>query len=84
MAYSYGVILALEVMKILNSENIQGKAILIDGSIKFAQSLRQLYFGSSTNFENFQTKIIVDVVKCFHSSTDTTQVKAINKLKNRK
>lgn len=74
--------MALEVMKILTSEKLQGQAVLIDGSIEFADSLKQLYFGSSTNLEDIQTKIIIDVVKCFHSSTDTAQVNTMIKSQN--
>ncbi len=74
MASSYGVIVAMEVMRKLCSENRRGKAVLIDGSIEYAKSLKSLYLGGMTDYNDIQVKVISDVLTSFQPSLVTNTV----------
>nr|UTI67601.1 fatty acid synthase [Kerria lacca] len=62
VAYSYGVIMAMEVLKILCSENRIGRVILIDGSLEMVKTLRSVYFGSMTELNDIQIKLMLDII----------------------
>lgn len=66
--------MALEVVKVLCSENRRGRVVLIDGSIEFAKSLKSVYFGNLSELSDIQTKVVMDVIGSFQPSMVTAKV----------
>lgn len=74
VAYSYGVIMAMEVLKILCSENRIGRVILIDGSLEMVKTLRSVYFGSMTELNDIQIKLMLDIISALKPPLASNEV----------
>lgn len=64
IAYSYGVVIAMETLKILQNENRKGNVILVDGSLEYAKVLRSVHLAGFDHFTRVQTKILRDMASC--------------------
>ncbi|XP_076761434.1 fatty acid synthase-like [Xylocopa sonorina] len=67
-AYSYGSLIALEVVRKLEELGLVGRLILIDGSPDYMKAMKSLHFGTCTENE-YQNKFITDRLNNFGSST---------------
>lgn len=74
VAYCSGVVVALETIKLLCSENRSGFVVLIDGSIEFAKFFNNIPFGNTPELNNIQNKIITDVTRTFYPSMMVKEV----------
>ncbi|CAL7939127.1 unnamed protein product [Xylocopa violacea] len=68
VAYSYGSLIALEVVRKLEELGLVGRLILIDGSPDYMKAMKSLHFGTCTENE-YQNKFITDRLNNMGSTT---------------
>lgn len=75
VAYSFGVIITLEILKLLEADNYTGKAIFIDGSPEVMKEMafRNLVMDTDALFE---TSVLCNVLGTYipHSVMETLKV----------
>ncbi|XP_063987869.1 fatty acid synthase-like [Diachasmimorpha longicaudata] len=60
IGYSYGALITIELVRILEAKSFAGKVILIDGAPLLSRFLKNLQFGSN-NGNDLQTKVLMSI-----------------------
>src|SRR5215469_18960502 len=77
VGYSYGSLIAIELVRLLESMNLKGRLILIDGTPELIKTLKETLFPFTT-IEEFQNNILKQLRGLMHSAdTSTVRCKAI-------
>ncbi|CAK9800538.1 Fatty acid synthase [Anthophora quadrimaculata] len=68
VGYSYGSLIAIELVRRLEAHSLVGHLILIDGSPDYMKAIKEQQFGASTQ-EEYQNKFLTDILIVTNSST---------------
>ncbi|XP_025163360.1 fatty acid synthase-like [Harpegnathos saltator] len=71
VGYSYGTLIAIEVMRLLEARNFTGYLVLIDGTPDYMKTMKEHHF-SFTNLQEFQNNILLNVLDLFYSINNTS------------
>lgn len=67
IGYSLGSILAIELIKRLETTNIKNRLVLIDGAPEYIKVLTKHYTSSYMNDEELQITIMINIMKIYET-----------------
>ncbi|XP_025162586.1 uncharacterized protein LOC112590418 [Harpegnathos saltator] len=71
VGYSYGTLIAIEVMRLLEARNFTGYLVLIDGTPDCVRTMKEHHF-PFTNLQEFQNNILLNLMDLFYSINNTS------------
>ncbi|XP_020298388.1 fatty acid synthase-like [Pseudomyrmex gracilis] len=77
-AYSYGSLIAIEIVKQLEAKNFRGRLILIDGAPKYLQIVQETLF-PFTNSQEFQILVLKQMTDVFNIPVSELNISEISK-----
>ncbi|XP_025158082.1 fatty acid synthase-like [Harpegnathos saltator] len=78
VGYSYGSLIAIELMRLLEARNFTGRLILIDGTPDYMKTLKDQYF-PFTNLQEFQNNVLLGLIDLFYSVDNTSVLLELSK-----
>ncbi|XP_014486669.1 PREDICTED: fatty acid synthase-like [Dinoponera quadriceps] len=80
VGYSFGSLIAIELMRLLEAKNLRGQLILIDGAPDQMKALKEQYF-PFTNIDEFQNNVLLGLTDLFSTLHSTMILIELSKYK---
>ncbi|XP_020292481.1 fatty acid synthase-like [Pseudomyrmex gracilis] len=77
-AYSYGSLIAIEMVKQLEAKNFRGRLVLIDGAPKYLKDIQETFF-PFTNSQEFQICVLKHIIDSFNIPASELIIPELNK-----
>lgn len=71
VGHSYGSLIAIELVRLLESMNLKGRLILIDGAPDMMKAVKEKLFPFTT-IQEFQNTVLLSLMDLFYSTDSST------------